>query len=200
MEWRQSVIYKDKAYAAIFDPKDAELVQKYMDFIRRNEYLVENLYDKLDRYHNDQTVTLYDKPFEPIDFFKGGNKLVNEGLIALAEFQVGKRTRQFTYYVIGDDNTSVSPTDDHLYGECARAHIPASGGTFVQRQSTIYYSLFFSKTIPDCKVAETGIVDTSSQSTDRMLLRTVLPDADVMNHKKNFDSIFVGHVIYSGSV
>lgn len=201
MEVREFLLKRDIGYAATFDLKDAELVQKFMNRINIQEYRVQSLYDKFDRFYDDHKPKIYGKPFEPTQMAKSGNKLVNEGLIALAEFQVGKRTRQFNHYVIGEDDTTVSVTDDHLYDEVSggRVNIPQSGGNFIQRQSTIFYAVFFSKTVVDCTVKETGIVDAMTQTSDRMLLRTILP-SPYIKHAKNFDTIFVGHIIYSGSI
>lgn len=200
MEERSYVVRRDIGYGASFDLKDAELVKRYQARCNIQEYRIQSLFDKFDRFYDDHKPKIYGKPFEPIQMAKSGNKLVNEGLIALAEFQVGKRTKQFNYYVIGDDDTTVSVTDDHLFGECARVHIPTAGGTFIQRQSTIFYSTFFAKTIADCDVKETGIVDASTQATDKMLLRTVFPLNQEIRHRKNFDTTFVAHIIFSGSV
>ena len=196
VEFREMMIRRDIGYVASFEPKDAEVFQKHMYLCNiDNRYSVNPMLKKLDRVYNDQTTDI-----EPIKVGKSGNKLVNEGLIALAEFQVGKRTRQFNYYGIGESSQAVNIKDDHLYEEVSRLRIPDAGGTFIQRQSTVFYSVFFPKTTPDCEVAETGIMDAKNQSEDRMLLRTVLQGPDQIPHEKDFDTIFVAHVIYSGSV
>ena len=200
MEVREFVIRRDIGYIASFDPKDAELVQKFMDRINIQEYRIQSLFDKLDRVYDDHKVNLYGKPFEPINMAKSGNKIVNEGLVALAAYQVGKRTKRFDFYAIGESSQAVNIRDDHLYDEVTRLRISDGGGTFIQRQSTIFYSLFFPKTLQDCTVSETGIVDSGDPVNDTMLLRTVVPTIDRIPHKKNFDLVFVAHVIFSGSV
>ncbi len=199
LQIREFIQRKDIGYVALFEPKDAQVVQKYMDLINIGRVQPEHLTKKFDRFYNDQTVTIHDKPFEPIQVAISGNKIVNEGLIALAEFAIGKRTKRFEYYAIGESDQGVSVRDDKLYDHHSRLRISDAGGTFIQRQSTIYYSLFFPKTTNDCTVRETGIFDSSSESNDKMLLRTVLPEQDQMKHIKNRTTIFVAHIIYSGS-
>jgi|SRR6187431_1250971 len=199
MQIREFLQRKDIGYAALFEPKDAQVVQKYMDLINIGRVQPEHLTKKFDRFYNDQTVTIQDKPFEPLAVGISGNKLVTEGLIALAEFAVGKRTKTFEYYAIGESDQGVSIRDDRLYDHHSRVRVTSVGGTFIQRQSTIFYSVFFPKTTSDCTVRETGIFDSSSESNDKMLLRTVLPEKDQIKHFKNRTTIFVAHIIYSGS-
>lgn len=194
IECREFLQRKDKCYVATFEPKDAIEFQKHMLKVNSDgRYGVNPLLKKLDRVYNDQTTDI-----EPIKVGISGNKLVNTGLVALSEMQVGKRTRLFDYYAIGESEQPVNIRDLSLYEEVSRLRIPSAGGNFIQRQSTIFYSIFFPKTTNDCTVRETGIYDSSSGG--KLLLRTVLPTLDNIPHKKNFDTIFVAHIIYSGSV
>ncbi len=195
MYCREFLQRKDIGYVASFEPRYADIAQAHMDRINFG-YSPRPFFKILDKIWDDHR----NQEFEVIKLAKSGNKLVNEGLIALAEMQAGKRTKTFDYYVIGESNQGVSIRDDHLYDECARIRIPDAGGTFIQRQSTVFYSVFFPKTIPSCEVSETAIVDADKQATDKMLLRTVLPEVDNIPHKKDFDTVFVAHVIFSGSV
>ena len=200
MECREFLQRKDIGYVASFDPNDDLLVQKFMNRANIQEYRVQHLIDKFDRFYDDHKPKIYGKPFEPIKMTKKGNKLVNQGLIALAEMQVGKRTRIFDYYVIGENSQTVSIQDQGLIDQCAITRITTSGGNIIQRQSTVFYSVFFDRFIPDCTVRETGIVD-SELGNSKLLLRTVLPNTvDQIPHRQSFDTIFVAHVVYSGSV
>lgn len=201
VEFREMLLRRDIGYVASFEPKDAEIVQRYMDLINLGQRSPRYLLRKFDKIYDDhRNVLLQDKPIEPIKLGKSGNKLVNEGLIALAEFQVGKRTRQFNYYGIGESSQDVNIRDDALLEPVSRLRIPDAGGTFQNRQSTIFYSIFFPKTTPDCTVRETAIFDSGATTNDKMLLRTTLQGPDQIPHKKDFDTIFVAHVIFSGSV
>lgn len=196
MQYRSKIMRKDIGYLATFDDKEAAIVQTEMDRINAG-YSFRGLTDVLDRCWNDHR----NLAFEPIKLTKQGNKLVNEGLIALAEMQVGKRTRRFDYYVIGEGTTPVNIRDDTLDDEHSRVRIPDAGGTFVQKQSTIFYSVFFNKGIPDGTISESAIVDAKDTVADRMLLRTVIPNAaDYIPHFKTFDTVFMAHLVFSGSV
>lgn len=195
-EVREFLQRKDIAYAAAFDPKDTYLVKKDMQLVQAGIYDPEYFFNKFERFWNDQTTV----NFEPLQVGRSGNKLVNEGLIALAEMQAGKRQKIFNIYAIGKGKTAVSIKDDALVDEITRLEIVPNGGTLLNRGSTMYYSLFFPKTIADVDVSETAILDSLVNTADTMLLRTVFPTAEIIEHDKDFDDIFVGHIIYSGSV
>lgn len=196
LEIREYLHRKDIGYVASFDPSDTEFIKKQQFLVNVGVLDVKYFFNQFERFWNDQTTP----NFEPRKVGKSGNKLVNEGLTALAEMQVGARSKTFGVYAIGEGAQAVSPRDDALYDEVARLDIKGNGGTIRNRGSTVYYSLFFPKTIADFDVKETAILDSLSESDDTMLLRTVLPTAEIIEHDKDFDDIFVGHIIYSGSV
>lgn len=196
MKFREALIRKDIGYVASFEPKDSDIIKKQMRLVQLGILDPKIFFDQFERFRNDQTTP----NFEPRKVGKSGNKLVNEGLTALAEMQVGLRTKTFGVYAIGEGAQAVSPRDDELYDEVSRLNILQNGGTVRNRGSTCYYSLFFPKTIDDFTVRETAILDSLVVTNDTMLLRTVLPAAEVVEHDQDFDDIFVGHIIYSGSV
>lgn len=193
---REKLIRKDIAYAAIFDERDVPFVKKQQTMMNLGLLNPEEFYGQFERYYQDKSV----ESFEPLEIGKSGNKLVNEGLIALAEMQVGKRSKTFGVYAIGEGTASVNIRDDALNDEVSRLDIIQNGGTIMNRGSTCYYSLFFPKTTASVVVTETAILDSLNTSTDTMLLRTLFPVADRITHTVNLDEIFVGHIIYSGSI
>ena len=194
MQVRDYLQRKDIGYVATFEPKDSLLIKKSMQLMNLGYIDPKQFFKQFDRSYYDKTCDI-----DPIQVSRSGNKLVNEGLTALAEMMVGARTKTFNIYAIGQGNKTVTPKDDRLDDEVARLNITDNGGTIRQRGSTVYYSLFFPKTIADFDVKETAILDGLIDTDDKMLLRTVLPSGEVIEHDKDIDDIFVGHIIYSGS-
>ena len=195
-EVREFLCRKDIAYAAIFEPKDSYQIKKDMKLVQAGIYDPEYFFGKFERYYNDQTTI----NFEPLQLGKSGNKLVNEGLTELAAIQMGRSNRIFDVYAIGKGEAAVNIRNDALTDEITRISIPDNAGTMINRGTTCYYSVFFPKTITSVTVKETAILDSLLPTDDRMLLRTLFPTADQIPHVKDVDDIFVGHIIYSGSV
>jgi len=193
---REFLCRKDIAYAAAFDPKDTYVIKKDMKLVQLGRKSPKTFFKNFERYYNDQTTP----NFEPLKLGRSGNKLVNEGLTQLAASQVGKSSRVFNVYAIGKGEAAVNIRNDALTDEITRINILDNAGTLINRGTTCYYSVFFPKTISDVTVKETAILDSLIQSEDLMLLRTLFPPADQIPHVKDRDDIFVGHIIYSGSV
>ena len=197
---RSKIVRKDIGYAAIFSDYDTIQIKKEMELVQlgiRNPF---TFFNRFDRYYDDQTVYLgKGKFFEPEQMTKKGNKLVNEGLTSLAQCQVGTSSTIFNVYAIGSGEESVSIRNDVLSNEISRLKILDNGGTLLSRGSTVFYSLFFPKTIATVNVSETAILNSLIPDQDLMLLRTKFPTGDYIQHTININDIFVGHVIYSGS-
>ncbi len=202
IEERHAILYKDIAFGALFDPKDTFAYKKFHKKIQREDVHPNAWFNKLKRVYNDQTV--YDditkRYFEPINVTITGNKLVNEGLTAMAQCMVGKRSKMFGVYAIGGSSASVNAKDDRLIDEVARLDILDNGGFVINRGTTCYYSLFFPKTLATKTIKETAILDSLNSGTDIMLLRTVFPSNETLPHQKDFDDISVGHIVLTGSV
>jgi hypothetical protein len=196
LDVREFIQRKDIGYAASFEPQDSEFIKKQQLLVNLGVLSPKEFFSQFERHYNDQTTP----NFEPIQLGKSGNKLTNEGLTALAEMQVGKRQKIFGVYSIGEGTVSTNVRDTELVDEITRIDIIDNAGTILNRGSTTYYSVFFPKTISTITVGETAILDSLDSTSDVMLLRTVFPEADRVTHTINFDEIFVGHVIYSGSV
>lgn len=194
---REFLQRKDIAYAASFEPKDAERVQNEMNKIDHTHGDPKSFFKQFDKVYDDHRLA----NFEPIKVLKAGNKLLNEGLIALAEMQMGRRTKIFSVYGIGEGTTPVNIRQFGLVNQVGpRLDIRQNGGTITNRQSTCYYSVFFPKTTDTCTISETAIFDKLLPQDDRVLLRTLFPNGDYLEHRKDRDTIFVAHIIYSGSV
>lgn len=201
-DFREALMMKDEAFIGTFHPHEARKYQREFNLINTRQLDPNIWFDKLRRVHNDQTVfdDLTKRYFEPIDVGIWGNKLVNEGLERIAESIVTGQGKNFDNYAIGEGLTSVNIRDTQLADEITRLDILSNGGIATNRGTTIFYSLFFPKTVRSATVTETAINDRLDQNIDNMLLRTLFPTSEQQVHVKNLDSIYVGHIIYLGSV
>ena len=195
IEFREALIRRDIAYGAVFDPNDVPRLKIIHKLIQLGQVHPMAYLGQLDRVYNDQTSVL-----EPLEVTITGNKIVNEGLEALAACMVGERSQMFGMYAIGTGTTDVSIRDDALDDELSRVDIIDEGGFVINRGTTCFFSVFFPKTIPNAVVSETAILDSMDTADDTMLLRTKFPTNEYLTHTKNLDNISVAHVIFSGSV
>jgi len=195
----------DECFASSWSLKDAEDIKKDFLRIRNGSLSPEVFINRLDRFHKDQTVWLDKsrKYFEPLKVGYKKDKIVTEGLIRLAEYTAGKSRKLFTVYLAGTGSSDVSAKDFELEQEEVRLDILDNGGYLQNRGSVNYWGLMFpreTQTIQNPPIKETGIVDDIDPTIDQMLLRTVLPDGDEIEHVHNEDVFSLNHVVYNASV
>lgn len=203
---RNIVIRYDKGYAASWSLSDEEDIRKDYLRIQNGTLNPEIFINRLDRFHNDQTVWL-DKSRKYLEPMKLGikvDKVVIEGLIRFAEYAAGKSQKIFSVYVVGTGSRGVSSKDFNLEAEVVRLDILENAGFIQSRGSTNYWGLMFPREtqsiINPNPVKETAIVDDMDDTLDQMLLRTVLPEGEEIEHVKNEDVFSLNHVIYNGAV
>lgn len=201
IECREKLSFVDVGYAASYDLADSIEIQKEFTLIQLGEKDPMEYYNKLDRYYDDQTVfnSTLKRYFEPLDIAKAGNKLVNEGLEVIAQSIISGKSTNFDNYAIGEGTASVNVTDTQLSDEIQRLDILTNGGFVQSRGTTIFYGVFFPKTMISATITETGINNSLDKTIDKMLLRTLFPSDQYITHVKNFDTVSVGHIIYAGS-
>jgi len=192
-------------YASSWSLKDEDDIRKDHLRIQAGTLNPETFLDRLQRCYNDQTVWL-DKSRKYLEPMKVGFKkdlIVVEGLIRFAEYASGKSNKLFTVYLAGTGDSDVSSKDFELEKEEVRLDIIDNGGYIQSRGSVNYWGLMFPReiqTIDDPPIKETGIVDDLDPTKDQMLLRTVLPDGDEIEHSANEDVFSLNHVVYNSSV
>lgn len=202
---RHIIKREDECYGASWSLSDEEDIRK--DFLRiQNGSLNPEIFiNRLHRCHEDQTVWI-DKSRKYLEPLKVGYKkdlVVVEGLIRLAEYAAGKSSKLFSVYVIGTGDSDVSDKDFELEIEEVRFDIFDNGGYVQSRGSTNYWGLMFpreTQTINNPPIKESAIVDDMDPTKDQMLLRTVLPDDEEIEHVANEDVFSFNHVVYNSSV
>lgn len=157
-------------------------------------------HQKLQRLYNDQTVYLGNghhlepdvKPKLKLD------KVTNQGLEVVAPRIIGQSdsAASFTYMSCGTSTTAASASDLALGAEIARVNMRNEGGSVQANKATIYFNGFFPKATVTGDISEAGIFDSPDTSNDNIFLRTVLPDADVIEHVQNADAPNISIIVY----
>jgi len=155
----------------------------------------------LERWYQDQTVTIADRTFKPIKIVRTLDRVVNEGMVQIANAICGLGTVSiFDWRVIGDgDIDSPSLADTTLSNEVDRINVNETpeGGSLSRDGTTIYSVGNHSKeteTPNNGEFTECGIVSESSTTNDKMLDHSVFDDP--IQHIQNVDSPGSTTVIY----
>lgn len=160
--------------------------------------------DKLERLWNDQTVD--DAEFEPSHVGRSTNKVVNDGLVRIAELVTGTvglnsgfgaSNGFFTHFAAGSGSNPVSASDYQLQAEVARVGL-ASDGFQTAAGSIMRFGGFYAPSIASCTVNEGAVLDDPNAGT--MLFRTVYPTGQGIAHVVNVDFFTLSHAIYQYSV
>jgi len=203
--------YQGREYLATWDISDIDNTKKFFELVdalksirdQRCISLVESFENKLDRVYNDQTTGL---DFEPIHVGKSRNKVVNDGMLRIAEFttnSLGLNTQLFTgsgVYVTIASGTGTIPvysSDSELQFENARVQFGAEGFSLAAG-TVMRFGGFFSPSIPSATISESGVFDDFTAGV--MLYRTVYNPADQAVHVLDQDYYTISHAIYQQSV
>lgn len=191
--------YKGVGFLASWDLNDSQYVQKLFAKIRlatrtKNYYmsrkLSEGFNDKLDRIWNDQTTDI-----EPLQVVKSHNKIVNDGLVRIAEMVTGQNPPQWTHIAIGTGRNRVSASDSFLQTELSRVGL-GTDGFQSPAGSVMRYGGFYAPSVASGTIFEAAVFDDPTSGT--MFFRTVYPNP--ITHVVNNDFLSVAHSIYQVSV
>jgi len=203
--------YQGIEYLATWDIVDMEDTKRFFRLVdilkgardKKCISLVEAFEKKLERVLNDQTTG---PDFEPLHVGKAGNKVVNDGMLRIAEFttnSLGMNTQLFTgsgvYVTIasGTGTIPVSSADSELQFENARVQFGAEGFSLAAG-TVMRFGGFFSPSIPSATISESGVFDDFTAGI--MLYRTVYNPADQAVHVLDQDYYTISHAIYQQSV
>jgi hypothetical protein len=213
VETNAAIERKGTGYAAVWDLDSISYVMKIFSRIRRAtkdrnywdaKLLSDSFNDKLIRLWNDQTVD--DPEFEPIQVGMSRNKVVNDGLVRIAELVTasvglnsgfGSSNGFFTHFAVGSGINAVSASDYQLQAEVARVGL-ASDGFQTAAGAVMRFGGFFGPSVPSCTINEAGVFDDPNSGT--MLFRTVFPTGQGVTHTVNVDYVTISHSIFSYSV
>lgn len=174
------IIFLDASYFYTFHLDDFEIVRKFCILGRYDINAVLEWHNCLERWCNDQTVSLCERPIKPIQIERSLDRVVNEGLEAIAASIVAGSGGDdsggtFPYRSIGDGTVPVVlPSDKTLANEVDRINVLTNkeGGSISRDGSTIYSVGNHSKSIPTpdgSGFTECGIQSNDKQSNDLML-------------------------------
>jgi len=175
---KNRIIFLDTSYLYTFHPDDFEIVSKFNILGRYDLRAVIEWHSCLERWLSDQTVTLANKTIKPIAIARSFDRIVNEGLEAIAAVITtgsAEETETFSFRSIGDGTVAaVLPSDKVLAHEVDRINVftAKEGGSLSRDGSTIYSIGNHSKSIPtpaNGVFTEIGMHSTDSPSTDKML-------------------------------
>ena len=172
------VVSFDASYLYNFDLSDFNWVRKLNLLGRYDKRHVIEWHRYLERWYNDQTVRNdFDRQIKPDQLVRQLDKVVNEGLEMMAGSITGEESSIFKYSAIGDadDLTTPKAGDTQLGNEISRIDVTetAEGGSLSRDGSVIYIIGNHPSSIASTTITESGVFDTNSSTTDRMLDHSV---------------------------
>jgi hypothetical protein len=191
------------AYMYTFHLDDFEQVRKFNILGRYDQNAVLEWHTCLERWINDQTVTLGNKTFKPIAISRNFKRVTNEGMEMLAQAIVGSSGSIFEYRSIGDGTASAPTPGDRILGnEIDRINVNETpeGGSLTRDGSTVYSVGNHEKGVPtpdDNEFTECGMHDTDDPDTDLMFDHSIFDDP--IPHTQNEDAPGSTTVIYQCS-
>ena len=200
-EHRSRVFFLDASYMYNFHLDDFDTVRKFNILGRYDVKANIEWHKCLERWYQDQTVTIADRTFKPIKIVRTLDRVVNEGMVQIANAICGLGTVSiFDWRVIGDGNIdSPSLADTTLLHEVDRINVNETpeGGSLSRDGTTIYSVGNHSKeteTPDNGEFTECGMVSDSDTTKDKMLDHSVFDDP--IQHTQNVDSPGSTTVIY----
>jgi hypothetical protein len=197
---RPQLIFLGAAYLYTFHLDDFEQVRKFNLLGRYDIRAVKQWHNCLERWLQDQTVTLGDRTFKPIAISREFRRVVNEGMEILAQSITGGTGTTFEFRSIGDGTaTAATPGDTILGNEIDRINVNETpeGGSITRDGTTIYSVGNHEKSIitpVDNEFTECGMESTDDPTTDEMLDHSIF--VDPIPHIQNEDAPGSTTVIY----
>jgi len=198
-ETKTRIIYLDASYLYNFDLSDAKYITKLNTMIRYNPKGAVEWHRLLERWWNDQTVRMFGNgdQLKPLQIERTFDRIVNEGLEAMAAAITGTDAPSFQYRSIGEGVVpKVYPSDTILVDEVDRINVntTANGGSLSRDGSTVYSIGNHVKSVPSATLTECGIESTADPSTDIMLDHSAF--SSPITHVQNADSVGSTTIIY----
>ncbi len=197
------LIFLGAAYLYTFDLDDFEIVRKHNILGRYNINANIEWHRCLERWLNDQTVTLADKAFSPIAISRNFYRITNEGMEMIAAAIIGSGSvLPFQFRSLGDGDVAgdtPNPNTRVLSHEVDRIDVlnDPDGGSLSQNGSTVYSIGNHNKDIPtpdNEEFTECGMHDSEDPNTDKLLDYSIFEDP--IPHVQSADAPGSTTVIY----
>lgn len=175
-EHKSRFVYVDASYLYNFHLDDFETVRKICHLTRYSKRAVLEWHQMLERWLQDQTVTLGCRQIKPIQIQRSFDRIVNEAMEDIAGCLIGMDIIPFKYHAIGTGLVSEAlPSDKAMVNQISRIDVTTdpNGGTLSKEGSTIYIIGNHPKTVEQGDVSESGIFNSMSTTNDRMLDHSV---------------------------
>jgi len=192
------IIYLDASYLYSFDLNDFDYVRKLNLLTRYDGRLAVEWHKLLERWFNDQTVRNNNGVIiKPLQISRTFDRVVNEGLEAIAVCISGGGDMSFPFRAIGDGAVvEALPSDTQLSNQVNRINVNDSveGGSVSRDGSTIYSIGNHPKSVPSATITECGMFSEELPENDEMFEHSIF-DTPVV-HVSNADSVGTTTVIY----
>ncbi len=196
-ESKTRVIYLDASYLYTFHLDDFDYVRK-LNLLTRYGANPKQWHALLERWLNDQTVRNHNGVIiKPIQIVRTFDRVVNEGLEAIAMCITGEGSETFPFRAIGEGSpASAIPSDKTLVDEINRINVFESieGGSVTRDGSTVYSIGNHPKSVPSASVTECGMFSEELPANDLMFEHSIFETP--VSHTANADAIGSTTVIY----
>ena len=200
-EFKTRVFFLDASYLYTFHLDDFEYVRKFNILGRYDVKANLDWHKCLERWYQDQTVTIGGKTFKPIQISRSLDRVVNEGMEMLANFVIGSGSaRAFKIRGIGDgaiDTPSLADTDLSNRIDLIDVTETPEGGSLSKYGTTIMSIGNHSKDIEtpaNGEFTECGMFDDINVSRMRMFDHSVF--ADPVEHTQGVNSPGSTTIVY----
>lgn len=194
------VVFIDASYLYNFDPSDFSLVSKLCKLVRYNSKNAVEWHRILERFYQDQTVSINDRQIKPIKIARTFDRVPNEALEATVGSWIGTENSTFKWHALGSGVVSQAlPSDTALVNEISRIDVTEdpNGGSVSRDGSTLYVVGNHPISVESADITESGVFDSESTSTDIMLDHAVFDDE--IDHVQNADVPGSTTIIYTCS-
>ena len=190
------VIYLDASYLYNFHLDDFEQVKKFNILGRYDVNAVLEWHRCLERWLNDQSVTLGGACLKPIQIQRTFDRVVNEGMESLARTITGSDADNYDYRAIGIGIGEALPSDKTLISELNRIDVFDSpdGGSLSADGSTIYSIGNHPKSVESASITECGMFSNNLPSNDLMFEHSIFETP--VTHVQNADAVGSTTVVY----
>lgn len=177
-----AMTHDDIAVATLWDKRDEEGIDKLLAKVRVGDVHPNSFEEKLQRYHNDQTLP---REFEPLEQTPPKHDLVvNSGLTRIAQLVTGKSSTIFSHFASGTGIATERPADYRLASENYRVAMLSSG--FMEAVGiAMKFVGKFPSSLSSATITEGGVFDASAINAGTLLFRTLYPSSSRFQHIQN---------------
>lgn len=181
-EYKTRVFFLDASYLYTFHLDDFEHVRKFNILARYDQRVNPQWHKCLERWYQDQTVTIGGHTFKPIQISRTLDRVVNEGMEMLANFIIGSGTASaFDVRGIGDGvitEPSLADLDLEHGIDYINVNETPEGGSLTRDGTTIYSVGNHSK---DVETPANGVFTECSMHDDIVAARRRMFDHSVFD-------------------